>query len=153
MSIRKFLGFIIGCGASIVWFTTCLDLTGPDYFDDNGDTLILKFGETKISQSSGLRLTFSEVLEDSRCPSNVVCDWEGRARIQVGIQKKSQEDADISLPIYGYVTANDSMRHVAVDTLGYSLKLLQLDPYPVDPVEPDYRSYEAAIFIKSIGEM
>lgn len=147
MSAKKISGIICG-GVYFVWLTTCIEVTSPEYFDDNGDTLILKFSETKISQSSGLRLTFSDVLEDSRCPSNVVCCWEGRARIQVGIQKKSQEDADISLPIYGYVTVNDSMRHVTVDTLGYSLKLLQLDPYPEDPVEPDISTYQAAISIE-----
>jgi len=149
MSIRKFLGFILGCGASIVWFTTCLDLTGPNYFNADGDTLVLNYGESATARSGGIRITFSDVLEDGRCPSNVVCCWEGIAKIKITLKERLDKTTNIVLPIYGYVSIENSLRHVAVDTLGYRLMLMQLDPYPEDPVEPEfYASYQATIFIE-----
>jgi len=151
MSVKKIGGIFCGC-AFLIWSAACIEVTSPDYFDDNGDTLVLKFGETKIGQSSGVRLTFSEILEDSRCPGNVRCCWEGIARIQVGVRNSLQESVLVNLPIYGYLTAGDSMRHVTVDTLGYSLKLLQLDPYPEETVEPEISTYQATISIERYKE-
>ncbi len=40
-------------------------------------------------------IKFSEILEDSRCPSDVTCVWEGRAAIKLDI--KNKDDQSISL--------------------------------------------------------
>ena len=151
MSSSNLIRFLTG-SLLLIWFATCLEVTKPEYFNDTGDTLVLKYGQTGIGQSSRIKLTFLEVLEDSRWPKNVMCFWEGQARIQISLKKPLNEPTYLILPLYGYVFTDDSLRHTSVDTLGYSIKLLQLDPYPEDPVEPDYSEYSATIFIEKDKE-
>ncbi len=36
-------------------------------------------------------IKFMEVLEDSRCPKNTTCVWEGRARVLVEVSEKGKD--------------------------------------------------------------
>ncbi|MFA4837932.1 MAG: hypothetical protein WC703_00470 [Candidatus Neomarinimicrobiota bacterium] len=119
---------------------------------DIDEIVELKLGERKIGQPSGLEVGFEKVISDSRCPINIMCSWPGRARIEVILKKSFRETALVILQIPAYVSLADSLGHVAVDTLGYRLSLLQLDPYPVVPVEHDCSEYVATIFIKNNEE-
>lgn len=47
-----------------------------------GDTLVIKYGETTNLQDGKSWIKFTDV-EDSRCPTNVVCVWEGNAKVQL----------------------------------------------------------------------
>jgi len=143
--------YFCGCGV-FLWLSTCFEVTNPEYFNEDGDTLVLKCGETAIGKSSGLHLTFSEVLEEGRCPDNIECYWEGVARIRINIKQKWSESSNVVLPIYGYVSIDNCERQVTVDTLGYLLKLMQLEPYPEYPKEPDYSAYRATIYIEQIKD-
>jgi hypothetical protein len=46
--------------------------------------VVLRHGQEVRVQEGLLRLTFVQVLEDSRCPEDVTCVWEGNAKIQIG---------------------------------------------------------------------
>jgi hypothetical protein len=46
-----------------------------------GDTLTLGFRETAENVPTRTYIRFDSVLEDSRCPTDVVCVWEGNARL------------------------------------------------------------------------
>jgi hypothetical protein len=45
---------------------------------------VLRHGQEVRLREGLLRLTFVQVMEDSRCPVDVTCVWEGNARIRVG---------------------------------------------------------------------
>ena len=111
----------------------------------------LKCGESVTVKPDNFDIGFCEVISDSRCPTNLQCFWEGVAGIKVWICESGQAANFIKLPIYGYVALEDTMNHVTVDTLGYRLSLLQLDPYPYEHEERDYSEYEATIFISNIN--
>lgn len=44
----------------------------------------------KCQKIDGVKITFLEVLEDSRCPKDVNCVWAGQARIKIRIKEKGK---------------------------------------------------------------
>ena len=60
---------------------------------DLGEEFSLGIGETASLKGEQLRVQFLEISEDSRCPRNVQCIWEGRAVavIEVFIGDTSQK--------------------------------------------------------------
>src|SRR5690554_6743820 len=44
---------------------------------------------------SGISIKFVEVLEDSRCPTDVECIWAGRARVKVSVSSNGKETEKI----------------------------------------------------------
>lgn len=44
-----------------------------------------------------LKIKFLNITEDSRCPSDVVCVWEGQATAVINIFKNDQNLGDFSL--------------------------------------------------------
>ena len=51
----------------------------------------LRYGEHKTIEPEGLKITFQEVIEDSRCPRGMVCFWEGRAVFTLKVEKGKDE--------------------------------------------------------------
>ena len=47
--------------------------------------LTLQFGEDRVVEGTALRMTFAAAIGDSRCPSDVVCVWEGNGEVEIGI--------------------------------------------------------------------
>ena len=135
----------------LILFATCDNEESENIYVNINETFTLKCGESVIVKPDNLDLGFYEVISDSRCPTNLRCFWEGVAEIKVWICEPGQSAKFIKLPIYGNVTYEDTIRHVVVDTLGYQLSLLHLDPYPDEFEERDYSEYEATIFISNIN--
>lgn len=130
---------------------TCDNEESKNVFININEIFTLKCGESVTVKPDNFDIGFCEVISDSRCPTNLRCFWEGVAEIKVWICEPGQAANFLKLPIYGYVALEDTMRHVIVDTLGYQLSLLQLDPYPYEHEERDYSEYEATIFISNIN--
>lgn len=61
--------------------------TAP-YIPVKGSEKKLALGSTQSFEVNGqqVEITFESVLEDSRCPKNVVCIWEGQAKLQFMIK-------------------------------------------------------------------
>ncbi len=100
----------------------------------------LNGGQEAVINDDNLRLRFTEVLEDSRCPTQVECFWTGQARIAVLAQPAGSPSttADFNTnPAPG-----QSVKTVQVDD--YTISLKSLDPYPQTPDDPiafeDYRA-------------
>lgn len=76
MPSRHLVPFLLALAA-------CTSSTGPSI--DLGDlpaTLTIPIGREALIGTTAIR--FHEVLEDSRCPVDVVCVWAGNARVQLG---------------------------------------------------------------------
>ena len=43
----------------------------------------------------GLRLVLEAVTEDSRCPEDAVCVWEGRVTVQFGVRRNDSDPGEI----------------------------------------------------------
>ena len=91
----------------------------------SGVQVEVEIGETVPISSDGLALTFLEVSEDSRCPSDVVCVWAGRATISINLQRDGSSRGDFRL------TLGDGAAAPVVQREGYRIRLTALDPYPI----------------------
>ena len=86
-------------------------------------------GQEAAIRGEGLRLQFTEVLEDSRCPKLVACFWTGQARIAVAVEESG------SAPTTLVFNTNPAPgQNVQTARVGpYTVDLQALDPYPERP--------------------
>ena len=91
-------------------------------------------GETASIGEEGLTVTFLEVTEDFRCPSDVDCIRAGQATILVKFERNEQDLGEFSLTL-----GEGREVETAATVEGYAVKLARLDPYPVSTsaIQPD----------------
>ena len=86
------------------------------------ERVTLAIGEEAVVASASLRVLFMEVVEDSRCPTQVTCVWEGRARVSLLVTQAGAEHAVVLHAPPG------SPR--AVEVGGYRVEVQDLLPVP-----------------------
>ena len=101
----------------------------------------------------GQRLRFDAVVEDSRCPTNVTCVWEGKAVVSLTFTGE-QSISEIRLEIPGYVTAEtEPSESQTVTREGYTFTLLALNPYPDGENGVDANATPTAVLVVTpVGE-
>ena len=85
----------------------------------------LMTGNTATLERTGLEVTFVEVVEDSRCPANVVCVRAGEAKILIALTIDGIELKRVTLTL---VPEREGSPDVTVDE--YTVSFLALDPEP-----------------------
>lgn len=105
-----------------------------------GREFTLKVGEQVVIKEAGLKISFSEVAEDSRCPTGVKCIWAGNGRVVVNVSQSGKKAAAVELN-----TGVEPKQH---HFQGYDIKLVGLNPYPQNDVKLKRSDY-AATFIVS----
>lgn len=95
----------------------------------------------KEYQSNDNELKFEiTVINDSRCPGDVVCIWQGEAVVKIEV--KTPQSGTIELSTYDNLT----------DTVGsYSFELINVSPYPVSTEIIDPKDYNVTLNIKKSG--
>lgn len=108
------------------------------------EPFILAGGQSIILSDANLQLTFTQVVEDSRCPKQVDCFWSGRIMIEVAVQQGS--DAPQMITLETSVAPSEETNTVKV--LGYTVYLANVDPYPDDPdVTIPFEAYQATLTV------
>jgi len=117
------------------------ELTGDSSFSLN-DTLKLAINKSAINNENQITVRIDSVLNDSRCPSDVVCVWEGNAAVRF-ILNNDGDETKFVLNTHG----GDNFRS---DTIidGYSVQLVKLNPYPVSTNVISNDEYVAELLIK-----
>jgi hypothetical protein len=82
----------------------------------------LQYGEDRRLDNSVLRVTFSRVVEDSRCPVDVVCVWAGNAVVEIGVAAGMGPTVPLQI--------NATMDPRYVDWNGVRVTVLDLAPAP-----------------------
>ncbi|MBM3911228.1 MAG: hypothetical protein FJ356_06225, partial [Thaumarchaeota archaeon] len=90
------------------------------FYDSYKDPFEVRLHQSAVITDKNMEITFSKVIEDSRCPSDVTCVWQGRVTIQVDIQTKNESRNIILSLENATVPINDE----------YSFVLLDVKPYP-----------------------
>ncbi len=108
----------------------------------------MKEGSDIFLTPDNLTVRFIKMMTDSRCPKNVVCFWPGLAVIRVDITRDTEQPTVLLLVIPGLVTT--PYRRNSTEASGYSITLLQLDPYPVFQSGNGPAVYEALLAIEKI---
>jgi hypothetical protein len=90
-----------------------------------------------------LRLTFLEVSEDSRCPIDAACVWQGNAAVQIAVGL----GRGVALPR----TLNTS-EALYLDFGGYRVTLLELLPAPRAGVSIPPEDYRAVFRVEALED-
>ena len=105
-----------------------------------GREFTLGGGQEAVFDGGDLSVRFSELLEDSRCPTEVECFWTGQARIAVVVQAVGRPTAT------AYFNTNPAPgeNQQSVRAGDVTVELRSLEPYPRTPDDPlafeDYRA-------------
>lgn len=79
-------------------------------------------------------------INDSRCPSDVVCIWEGKADVKI----------EVTNPVQGFILLS-TYNHLK-DTLGnYSFELKDVSPSPVSTKTIQMEEYEVTLKIDELN--
>jgi hypothetical protein len=103
--------------ASLFIATSC---TKEDVFN----TYDIDYKET-ITHNKDVQVTFQDIA-DSRCPTDVVCVWEGQAEVGLAVVFESNDSPTLFTLIKraGYEELADTTLN------GYHFNLLEVNPYP-----------------------
>ena len=116
----------------------CSSPTDPDSSAIRDETFVLRYGNTE-QLGNDLRVSFVELVEDSRCPASVQCVWQGNGAIRLDVAAAGRSQS-IKLNTVGGTTFP---REATAE--GYTFILMELDPQRAtpDPVPP--QQYRATI--------
>ena len=103
------------------------------------DSFSLHAGESAKVDSEKLEIRFEGVVSDSRCPKGAQCIVEGDATVRITVKKASAKTS------YELHTSERAAQEASHD--GLTIRLVRLDPYPVEGKAIDGRDYEATLLV------
>lgn len=89
-----------------------------------GESFVLRIGQSARIETEALHIGFEDVPADSRCPKGEQCVREGDATVRVWLRTSSEAKETLEL-------RTSSQADRAVSALGYEVRLVRVDPYPV----------------------
>lgn len=101
------------------------------------ESFALHAGESAKVDSEKLEIRFDAVVSDSRCPKGAQCIVEGDATVRITVKKASAKTS------YDLHTSERAAQEASHD--GLAIRLIRLDPYPVEGKAIDGRDYEATL--------
>ncbi len=111
---------------------------GMPFTLEEGDAMVAR--EDKM-----LEVYFARVVEDSRCPVNVNCIWEGEAVVKFAVSHAGMPEDTLTLTLRG------GYRDLASSSIGpYNVSLLRLDPYPVADTKIKKGGYTAQLLVELV---
>jgi len=102
-----------------------LDIPPDTIFPNLNEPFEIKVGNSLVIPD-GILITILNV-EDSRCPADVLCVWQGEAKVLINVKKASQYLGNFTL------TSTAGQETQSFD--GYSIKLVEVQPYPYSSKE------------------
>jgi hypothetical protein len=125
----------------VIMTLICMSTTSAD----PGNVLINKefslgIGQTASIEREKLFINFKAVLEDSRCPVNVVCVWAGNGKVEFEILDIDGQNKTLTL------NTEDEPR--ATTLKGHKLKLISLNPPRVDGVSISPGDYSVTLLVE-----
>jgi len=97
-----------------------LDIPPDTIFPNLNEPFEIKVGNSLVLPD-GILITILSV-EDSRCPADVLCVWQGEAKVSINVKRASQDLGNLTL------TSTTGQEIQSLD--GYSIKLVEVQPYP-----------------------
>ena len=105
--------------------------------------LQIPYGQMASVDDGALKLTFVALDEDSRCPREVMCVWQGRAVIRLRAVLDGADQGEVALTTTVVPRTSPSTVDVAVGP--YTLRLVGLTPYPSVNQKPGKDEYIAIV--------
>ena len=128
-------GFLLLLSFSLFLAKACD--TGDDF--NLGEAFTMEPGQEMANSSADLSVKWVEVSEDSRCPKDTNCVWEGQAVINLTVNGNSMT-----------LTLREGKPEEAKGNFnGYVFEAMKLDPYP-DGSVIDPTTYRLQLVVTSI---
>ena len=96
-------------------------------------------GQTAAVTGTSLRLTFEAVRDDSRCPTDVNCIWEGDATVVLKVKDGTDEATRELHTHQGGTGSNEAPAGE------HTITLVKLDPAPVSTRSIEASAYRATL--------
>lgn len=93
---------------------------------DLNEAFELDYRATKEFEDGDLSITFENLVEESRCPADAICVWEGRAVVEI----KVQEEEEVAMYILATSNSVDGDSLLTFQHNNYEVKLLGVWPFP-----------------------
>ena len=104
-----------------------------------GEEFQIRIGQQVSIKREGLKVIFTSVAEDSRCPEGVQCIWMGNGKIVLRLNKARRRANVMRL--------NTTVDPKQDDYLGYEVKLVSLSPYPKENMPIKRKQYVATLVV------
>ncbi len=118
----------------------CMTAPAASQSQPLGRNFDVRVGQTVQIAGETLTVTFERVAEDSRCPTNVKCVWEGDAVVRVTLQGQNAERGTLNLHTQAAAARE-------ADFQKYRLRLVQLVPWPKDSGGIPAETYIATLVV------
>jgi len=120
-----------------------LTLTGSSFLGaaPQDKAVTVKVDQEKVVPGTQIKVKFIELVEDSRCPTDVRCLWAGSAKIKLRFSKGSDEEI---------VELNTGVKPQSVEFGGYNFTFTGLSPRPRSNVRISRLGYVAALTAKRL---
>jgi serpin B len=102
----------------------------------------LAIGQVASFDSADLRFRFANITEDSRCPSEVQCIWEGQVIVSLEAIRQGQNIGNFSLAL------GPDGELSSTNFEGYLVRLVRVEPYPVSTEPIHSADYVATLIIQ-----
>ena len=99
----------------------------------------IRVGREVVVKNERVRIAFSSVVEDSRCPTGEDCIWAGNARIAIKISVPDNDPVQIEL--------NTDIEPRRASFSKYDITIVGLSPYPKSNSSIDKRAYTARLIL------
>lgn len=151
---------VIAIAAAIALFSSFLPAEAQGVTAELGEPFELMFGQDASIESEDITVRFDSVVEDSRCPSDVVCIQQGQATIMISVEIEGTDAGQHML-----TNGADESKSVATFGRQYSVRMTDLQPYPVSTVQTEEQDYVATlvvfkasanstgVFVKAVGDV
>lgn len=110
----------------LLLMSNCTTQSQAQTSESGNNTITIGINKTAKIPNSKINLEFKNIVEDSRCPVDVTCVWEGIAIVDVNINSgKETEDFQVATRDFQPKNATKSFSFS-----GYKFTLTDLKPYP-----------------------
>ncbi|MFC0345955.1 MULTISPECIES: hypothetical protein [Epilithonimonas] len=110
----------------ILLMSNCTTQSQAQTSESGNNTITIGINKTAKIPNSKINLEFKNIVEDSRCPIDATCVWEGIAIVYVNVNSgKQTEDFQVATRDFQPKSANKSFSFS-----GYRFTLTDLKPYP-----------------------
>jgi hypothetical protein len=108
-----------------------------------GQEFDVRIGETAAIADEPLTLTFEQVVEDSRCPTNTTCVWAGTAVTRLELRVGDTASGTVNLQTLSEAQAEAVFQK-------YRLRLVRLAPTPRDSSRIPAEQYVLTLIVRRL---
>ncbi len=136
MKIKNTICSVLAGFITFIVITGCDDVVSADLNVE----FFIRPGQKVDVRESGLEITFSRVIEDSRCPKGVECVWAGNGKVELSIHFPGEKERVQEL--------NTNLEPKDIMAGEYKIRLVELQPYPEKSQENLQEKYRLKLIVE-----